>query len=905
MQEVQALCANVATPVNLYPLMVRVPGFAQAAAEKNLPAPRGNQYSLGGNLRTRYVIDGAAMRNIWAEACATSTGDVFFRREGPFPILFLECDDKRGALTAQLKSCYTMPNVPEKARVALDLDGLDDSKPFPEFLQIVSACRDMLRQHTTSAAVIDWDEEPVIVFMLSTPTKNRSAHVIFPNLCFSKSGSNILGKAHPLTGIFNVMLAPLGMQGDFSICNSGLRWEFGDKFPPNEMVGRGVVSAPFFDKWDSELLHYADLAMAIDPHVLPDDPAYVREIDWKLPANERPLRRRAVAADGGNASAPAENVISNASTAELRIYEAIPELAGVPFRTYQLPNGSIKLVPQSNYCPFKEAPSSDCAAHQHSGPKLYVFCEPDGSCRVKCGVCSDRLLVIEAPEIENAAVIETFNRKYARLGTDDKVLVLPQEDRYGGVSAMNVVSFGAFKNMANDPALKKVKAARHLEKKIPQYQFWYYSKNATTYVRLDFDPTNSLPANVYNTYEGFNRAVVKQAELLKNMTDDELRAEFRYTNELILHNICSSDEDTYNAFMGFFTDMVCFPGRKPNWGICMFGPQGCGKGLSMQFFLKLVGRPHGIHGDATSISSQWNANIVQAVLLFADEGTPDKDAKALSTIKKLISEEELTARQKYAPDRQVRTAMRVCVASNENAVVIENRDRRWMCCNAKYKLGDENSPEYRQLISRVVAERESLRGPAAFYVLALRRGVPADFDPNKPINTPARWELKVENMSHFEQYVYNVCMTGALCSGPVDLTRLSKHQRIGFMTTARLLGCEPSDIGTAGIFDTYDEWALYHEEYSDAEFKPLKLPLSLWWVGFMQEHARLPAGITESSFMRWLYGVFSKTFLQVQKDKSPNGWHSFVLPSLDSLRETFATFLGQPADKIYDEWAIE
>ena len=79
------------------------------------------------------------------------------------------------------------------------------------------------------------------------------------------------------------------------------------------------MAAPFFDKFDTELLHYADLAVAIDPHVLPEDPAFVREIDWKLPDNQRPLRRRAVAADGGNAPAPADNVISNASTAEQRI----------------------------------------------------------------------------------------------------------------------------------------------------------------------------------------------------------------------------------------------------------------------------------------------------------------------------------------------------------------------------------------------------------------------------------------------------------------------------------------------------------------------------------------------------------------------------------------------------------
>jgi Family of unknown function (DUF5906) len=904
MEEVQALCKRVGQRVNLYPMMAKVPGFAQGPNEQSLlPAPRGNQYSLGGTLRTRYLIDGYAMRNVWVDACVRSVdGDIFFRPQGPFPLLYLENEHKLGALTAQLKSCYTLPEAPEKARVALDLDGLDSTKPFPEFLQLVTACRAMLAEHTVNKIGVDWEQEPVIVFMLSTEQKNRSAHVIFPNLCFSKSMGNILGKAHPLTESFNKMLAPLGMQGDFSICNSGLRWEFGDKFPPNENIGRGVVAAPFFDKFDAELITYEDLALAIDPHVLPQDPAYKREIDWKLPADNRPLRRRAVAADGGNAAAPAENVISNATTAELRIYEAVPELAGVPFKRFQQPGGCIKLVPQSNFCPFKEEPSDNCPAHQHASPKLYIFCDAVGRCTVKCGVCADKCLNIRAPEIEKQSIMERFNSKYARLGNDDKVIVLPQVDLHGELCKMNIVSFATFKNMTADPGLKKVKVNPHSEKEVAQYLYWYHSPNARRYSRIDFDPSNSLPASVYNSYEGFDRRVLAQAEHFADFTEEQLLAEFRFTRRLILHNICSKDGSTFTAFLSFFKDLVLFPGRKPNWGICMFGPQGCGKGLTAQFFLKMVGRPHGIHGDAETIRSQWNADIVQALLLFADEGTPDKDTRALSTIKKLITEEELTARQKYAPNRQVKTAMRVLVASNENAVVIENRDRRWMCCNAKYTLGDENSDEFRALIANVVRERESLRGPAAFYVWAQKFGIDPNFSINKPINTPARWELKLENMTPFEKYLYNVCMSGAICSTEVDLTRLSKHQRIGFMETASLLGCPAKDIGGAGLFELPEAVQLHKGK---EEERPVALPLSLWWVGFCQEHPRLPAGVTEGSFMRWLYSVCSKQFLRVKKDKNPNGWHKFYAPELEDLREAYAAFLGQPADKIFDDWAVE
>ena len=883
MEAVQGLCTRVGKPVNLYPYMERRPGFASGVVEGVLPGGKGNQYALGGSLRTRYAIDSTSMRDIWASACEASTEDLFFRPDGPFPLLFLGNEGKVGALTAQLKSCY-LPEVPEKARVALDLDGVDSSKPFPTFQEIVAACRSMMRDHTTSGNAIDWDTEPVIVLMLSTLAKNRSAHVFFPNLSFGKKLENVLGKAHPLTATFNTLLEPLGLSGDFSICNSGLRWAFGDKFPPNENVGRGVVSVPFFDGIDTDLLTYEDLGAMLDPHALPDDTAYVREIDWVLPDDVRPLRRRAVAR--AEAHLPAMVVSSNASTVEQRICQAIPELDGISFKRYQVPGGVVKLIPQSTFCPFKAVASTDCPAHQHSAAKLYIFCQPNGTCRVKCGVCSDASMTIEAPAVENAQVMDYFNTRYARLEGDDKILVMPQFDAHGLATPMNVISYSAFKNMTADPTKKKVGAEGR--KKVPQYQYWYHHKDARRFSRLDFDPSNTLPSSIYNTYMGLNRDVMEVAESMSDFSLEQLAAEFVNTANLIRKNICSDDTATFSAFVDFFADMVVNPGRKPNWAICMFGPQGCGKGLTAQFFLKLVGKPHGIHGDAKSISSEWNSGIVQALLLFADEGTPEKDVKALNNIKKLVTEVEMTARQKYVTDRQVDTVMRILVASNDDAVVIENRDRRWMCCNAKYTLGDENSAEFKALIAKVVQERESLRGPAAFYLMAQRTPRAEGFNINKPINTPARWELKNQNMSPFEQYIYAVCMSGALSAGPIDMTRISKNQRVGYMEVATLRDIEPSEMGMVGVF-AYDD----------------KLPLSLWWAGFQQQFPRVPNGITESSFMRWLYSVFSKTTLQMLKNSNPNGWHSFRLPTLDTIKEDFAAYLGQPNDKIYTEWAVE
>lgn len=875
MEVTQTACCNTGHAINMIPLMIAA-GATLASAESSLFGGFGNQYSLGGTLRSRISIDSTAMRAVWARACEQSVDSSFLLRSGNFPLLFLEHHGKFGALTAQLKCCYTPANN-LRHKVVLDLDGFDNSKPFPTCDEIYAACAKMMQENTEPAR--DWSTEACVVFFLSMPGKERSAHVYFPNVCFFADQANQLGKAHPLQKIFNDILTPLGLQGDFSICNSGIRWAFGDKYLPNENNGRHRVAIPTFfnfpSHFDLDAIPWKVVADIIDPHMLPDDQSWEHQISWIIPVNEQPLQRRAA----GQGDAPIRTIVNNAPAAEQRLFDRVPTLVGVPMRRQSAKNGSVKLEPQTNWCPFKMEPSDNQPAHQHASPKLYAFCFANGTCKLFCGVCQGSSIAIAAPVLENDAhreIITRFNMRFARINSD-RVLKLPVQLANGNFHPYELLSLRSF--VASEKTLApKIKTPIG---KLCDAEYWYHSEHSRRYpFGLIFDPSMTCDGNYYNTFTGLNPAMLAMAESMQTLTDDQLAAEWSNTAKLIRYNMCSNDEPSYNALIGWYRDIILMPGRKPGWGVAAYGPQGCGKGLSAQFMLTIIGRIHGVQGDSQTLTGAFNYGILESIMIFADEAVADTDEKAISQLKKYITETETVARRKYCDERTVNTVMRVFCASNNNPVFLENKDRRWLCLNADYALGNEENQEWRELCVQVVRERESLRGPAAFYLLAVRNGN-AGFDHLKPIRNRARWDLKFKEFSPFERFVYQFLSTGVVC------THFEEDAARNYTLIATA-----NNTDVQGLCDiVWNEGA--------------ELPKRLMWAGFCEMGDKRSGGF-ENKFWSYLYSIFpnKEEAWSLCRHRQFNRCPTFIMPERELFKQAFCEHLGQ-SPEIFTEWKHE
>ena len=861
--------AKVGAPVNLVPFMM--PHASYRAREEDLLPLVSNAYSLGGTLRDRISINPAHLRRAYELACLASTGQPWCD-DSCYPLLHLEKDNKKGALTAQLKGCYDPSDANRYAKVVFDIDDIDATKPFPTPQQLFATCRSFLLDHTDIGDNNGADF--AVVFLLSCEAKERSAHVFFPQLAFGKNETNRLGKAHTLNKLLNTLLLPFGMEADFSICNSGIRWPFGDKFASGTNNGRGCVGVPtFFGYETSPPWQWADIAQAFDPVSYSDlDDNAFHIVNWKVTLDPTPVQRRAI----GQGEFPLRMVESNAPAAEQRLYERVPQLLGAIMKRYMKPQGVIKLEPQITWCPFKTSASDNQPAHQHAHPKLYVFCYPNGSAKLFCGVCQGQSISVDGPDIpahRELAIIEKFNARFARLDAD-KVLQYPQRCSDGSVHPFQLLTQATFLKMEKTASAPiKTKAG-----KMSEAQFWYTHQHSRRFpLGLKFDPSMTCDGNYYNTFTGFNPRVVELAATFVNLTDDELGAMFENTSHMIYYNMCGGDNDSFDALIGWFRDIILQPGRKPGWGVAIFGPQGCGKGLSAQFMLKIVGKPHAVQGDSQSLTSNFNSGIVETLLIFADESVADQDEKSIAQLKKYITETEVIARRKFFDDRPVDTVMRVLCASNNNPVFLENRDRRWFCLEGKYALGNETDESWRNLCNQIVEERESLRGPAAFYALTLRHGNEG-FDHLLPIRTRARWELKFSVFTIYERFVYHFLSTGIVC------TRLEED-------AGRTLQSIANDNNT-------DLQGLCELVWSGTE-----LPKKMMYVGCLEHAKGRKEECNEAKLWQFLYKIFpeGEEAWNVHRHNKYNKVATFIMPDRNAFRAAFCQFLGQP-DKIFGEW---
>lgn len=858
MELLRERCANV-VPFDMQNALTLAPECVFAGSDKVLKEKglTTTCYTLG-RRNMRISVPGITLRDVWARSCEEAVGKEIWEKGEKLPILRV---GDLGVLTAHLKPCYT--EGPEfKARVSIDLDCSPDgaSKPFPTTEQIFEVTAAFLQKSTEGD--YEYAKEACIIFLGSSAAKNRTCHVIFPNLCFARVKSNILGKAHPHSATFNKPLAPLGFESDFSICTSGFRWEFTDKYNAKHKTWRGATSelAAFYNMEYYDVIPWRELSPLIDPHVLPIDEAYDREVIWKVVGSNKKKASKALAPKTVHvmASVPDEDAV------EKRIAAAFPALVGVSYKRIQMPDGVLKLQPQSTYCPFKMI-ETDEPAHAHSSPKLYMFCKPNGQVQVHCGVCQGASATVAAPKIALANLIGRFNSRYARM--QEYALQLPIQNSDGSFTDFRKLSYNSFKAATKNNNAPVITDAG----KLTEGDYWWGHSNATSYPKgLIFDPSCSHDPGYYNTWQGWCPKVMRVAESMEHLTDDELDKEWELTRQLILSNICNNDNELFEQVIGFFVDMVLHPERKPKWAISVHGPQGSGKGLTVQFFLTLAGS-HGVQNDGGMLSESFNGYAMTSILLFCDEGVNKINSTVSAKIKRMVTESSQVVSIKYQPQYSVETVMRIVVASNNNPAFLEDGDRRWLVCRSDFRMAN-----FDKLTGKIAREAESLRGPAAFYLLAHRRGDVANFDFARTIRTPERWNVLYQQLEPFELFVYH-----RLCLDDEDF--LAVHSL-------------PEDQYPG--FESFAELGLNTNAWTNV------LPKAFMWLSFVDYNGGVPPkGCSDKSLWKYLKALFPDTAdpFSFTQSRAHALKRTFKLPTRARFQDRFVKSKGLNA-QIFTDW---
>lgn len=741
MEEAYRSSYNVTVPFDVLPLLCKEQSFEK---EYKMPAGRENDfliYQIGGS-NVIMKCDPMALRRIWAAACERVTGERALLDRMPL----LRCGS--GFLVSSLNpQCYNDQSG-VRARLSIDFDCTDKEKPFPVADHFFSRVCDFLDDRVVHPEKRSFHDEEASLFLGSNNVKQRSAHLIFHNLCWQPEMSNFVKKSSPIAKAFTKQMTDeFGLDADIGI--KGLKWEFMDKRDKTEWRECVLPLTRQFNLPEEDATAFPlfqELAHQIDPHVLPTDRAWHRTCVWKPVPQE--LVQASKAKSSVQSKTRALESTATSGSLEERLKAAFPILADATFAVKD--DGTC--VVTSTHCPLKKNASDNAPAFHHSaGGKFYARGEPGANMFVNCVICQEPV-TFAVRTAQYPDVLQDFDANWVRIA--DRALYIGQYRNPD--ENLCLLTRERFTNHVWACSLN-AKGALQINGKLVRRSDYWWELTEQMYTGLMYAPPPArVPQRMYNTWNGFNPDMLAVAATMDHMTDEELGAEWGEMRDHLFYNICNSDKNAFAETLKFFGDIVQQPGRRPKWGICVWGPQGAGKGLMMSFFEHVVGHHNYCHGDAKTLGESFNGDIMDKLLIFSDEGVDGDSKSADRYLKKLMTEDRQQVRQKFMVNRETTAYMRVVVSANDEPTWIKPGDRRWFVLYADIRQpgGLRNRD--------IAAEIYSLRGPAAFYLMAKRTGDNDGFNPWEAPKSNEKTEIMINSFTPMQRFFHSLLQESAV-----------------------------------------------------------------------------------------------------------------------------------------------
>jgi hypothetical protein len=261
--------------------------------------------------------------------------------------------------------------------------------------------------------------------------------------------------------------------------------------------------------------------------------------------------------------------------------------------------------------------------------------------------------------------IERVNAEYGFTVVGGKAKIIRERKKTHAAEAhmarydlMDKSSFEAY--LEND----RVVIDEETGKKISVAKIWLASEARRTYPNgIGLFPEGA-PGGYYNTWEGFSvKPEPGECDIFINHIRDI---------------ICNGNEDESKWVLDWIADMFQNPQDPKGTAIVMRGGEGTGKGTLANTIGELLGS-HYIHLiDDAHLTSNFNAFMMDAVLVFADEITWGGNKKTSGKLKGLVTERFLVCERKGVDAQSFRNMIHMFIASNSKWVIPAGTDsRRW------------------------------------------------------------------------------------------------------------------------------------------------------------------------------------------------------------------------------------
>ncbi len=338
---------------------------------------------------------------------------------------------------------------------------------------------------------------------------------------------------------------------------------------------------------------------------------------------------------------------------------------------------------------------------------------------------------------ERHAVIENFGGRCR--------VVEEIQDPITGRSLLTVQSFDDFRNRYSNRRVDLGTDKHGNPIREPLGIWWLGQQARRQYRSIVFSPECDIPG-AYNLWEGFAyeaRPGDRDASFLQH-----IRA-----------NLCNNDEAIYQYVLGWMASAVQFPARPGKVAIVQRGLPGTGKSFFAKRFGALFGR-HFLHvSNAAHLIGNFNAQLRDAVVVFADEAFFAGDKRHESVLKTMITEESMIVERKGIDAEAASNFVHLIMASNYKWVVPSGHfERRYLVLDVT--ADQMQNPSY---FSVIATDLERDNGAGYSHLLyRLKTFDLTGFDVTAVPKTAALRDQKILSMDSTEEWLFRKLEDGIL-----------------------------------------------------------------------------------------------------------------------------------------------
>ena len=150
-----------------------------------------------------------------------------------------------------------------------------------------------------------------------------------------------------------------------------------------------------------------------------------------------------------------------------------------------------------------------------------------------------------------------------------------------------------------------------------------------------------------------------------------------YLDTLILHGLCTSNEDHYKYILDWTAYMFQRPEILPEVALVFTGKKGTGKGTFGSILDRIIGATHAIQVTSPEVFvGRFNSHLDHKVFVFADEAVSPNSEAQNSRLKAMITEKNSVTEGKGIDAKRARNYTHLLIASNNPSPVIVSPDER-------------------------------------------------------------------------------------------------------------------------------------------------------------------------------------------------------------------------------------